>query len=187
MSHRNLSQYVPTTSSLLQLPCWLSHKNYDRTGSHLGHTRGSFMLSLESRTCHFSLSSLSVISPLVFVFSYLEYQTQFSFPHLPICPVSPTLQSKYRLERVKPLVTPSYLEAKIKAAIPPARPQRLSSVPTTCPTSLLLSALALPHCYGMCCARCPYSRDPADEPRSCKAICGLYKTGHFPHPGTFTL
>lgn len=91
------------------------------------------LLSLKSLSP--SLSHL----PLGLVFSYLGYQTQ-SFLSLAFQsgPWVTTLQSRHRLERVRPLVTASYLEAKVKAK---ALEQGLrgSPVPTSLPYSAAVS------------------------------------------------
>lgn len=72
MSHRNLSQFTPTTPSLLQLPAG----SVTRTVRVLAPTRDT----LESLLSLKPLSSSLRPCPLGLVFSYLEHQTQVFCP-----------------------------------------------------------------------------------------------------------
>lgn len=90
---------------------------------------------------------------------------------------------RHRLEQVRPLVTASYLEAKVKADIPGSGPPRLS-----CPHSLPYSvAVSTGSTTAVGCAvtaaLVPGTQLMSHPP--VKSLLGFTRQGgHFPHPGT---
>lgn len=129
MSHRNLSQFTPTTPSLLQLPAG----SVTRTIRVLAPTRDT----LESLLSLKPLSSSLSHAPLVLSFPTWSIKLKFSFPHLPICPLNHTTV-KIQIRASQPSGTPRIWRLKSKL---PCLPQQGSEA-----LSLLFPLLALLLC-----------------------------------------
>lgn len=151
MSHRNLSQFTPTTPSLLQLPAG----SVTRTIRVLAPTRDT----LESLLSLKPLSSSLSHAPLVLSFPTWSIKLKFSFPHLPICPLNHTTV-KIQIRASQPSGAPRIWRLPCSLS----RASEALSLLFPLPALLLCCVRHWPHHTVVGCAvpaACPYSPGPS--------------------------